>query len=102
MVGISDADQDRLSVPGFHFGRAVGVGFSALPGPGAARRNERNTGMAVVLFQGPDDSAGPISRTRSLYPADEIEEYSPVDARRRPHYPSWTRILRLIPGVFFV
>ncbi len=41
MARLSDADQDRLPVPGFDSGRALGAGPGAVPGPGAARRNER-------------------------------------------------------------
>src|SRR5437764_7709988 len=51
--------------------------------------------MAIVLLQGSDDRAGPVSRARHFHPDDEAEEYASVDAWRGPHNPPRARVLRL-------
>src|SRR5579875_1390344 len=96
MARLSHADQDRLPVPGLDPGGAVGAGSSAFPGSGATGRDERYSGMAVLLFQGADDGARFIPGTRYLHPVNEVEKYTALDARRGPDYAFGLRILRLI------
>src|SRR5258708_4650465 len=51
--------------------------------------------MAVVLFQVTHDGARPLSRTRHLYSANEIEEHSPSSQGRRFDHSPGSRVLRL-------
>ena len=63
MAGLPDADQDQLPVPRFHSGRAAGAGSRSVHGPGAARRDARHPGVAVVLLQGSDARARRSTRS---------------------------------------
>src|SRR5438477_3993369 len=51
--------------------------------------------MAQLLFQEPDDCAGPLSRARSVHPADEAEEHSASPARGRADHSPGAGVLRL-------
>ena len=94
-LGYPDADQSGFPLPGFHPGGADCPGSGAVPGSCAAMRNERHSGMAVVLFQEPDVRAGTISGARSVHPADEAEKHPALFEGRRADHPSGTGILRL-------
>src|ERR1700686_3472717 len=83
-------------MPRFHSGRASGARSGAVYGLGAAFRNARHSGMAVVLFQGANDRPRALSRARRVHSAHETEEHAALDARRRTDHASGTRILRLI------
>ncbi len=50
-------------------------------GFGTARKNERRSGMAVVLFQSSANRARTLSRTRYFYSVDETEKYFAVFGR---------------------
>ena len=45
-------------------------------GSGAARRDARHSGMAIVLLQGADDRSGPLPGARHLHSTDEAEEHA--------------------------
>jgi hypothetical protein len=38
-------------------------------------------GFHLVLFQGTHERTGPVSRTRSIHPTDEVKKYLAVDER---------------------
>ena len=60
----------------------------AVPRPRQARQHARHPGVAVVLLQEPGARARPVSRARSLHPADEAEEHAAVpQGRRADHAP---------------
>ena len=69
---------------------------------GAARRDARHPGMAVVLLQGAHARARPLSRARHLHPVHEAEEYAALDAGRRPDHAPGPGILRLIAVSFWL
>src|SRR5206468_9559503 len=52
--------------------------FRSVHGSREADRDARHSGMALVLFQEPGSRSEPVSRTRLVYSADEVEEYAPV------------------------
>src|SRR5437899_7755065 len=95
LARLSDADQDRFPVPRFDPRRADRPGPSAVYGPGAARRDARDSRVAVFLFQKPDVRAETIPRARSVHSIDEAEEHAAPSARRRDDHAPWVGILRL-------
>src|SRR5208282_5120387 len=55
----------------------------------------RHPGMAKLLLQVADDRARPLSRARSVHPADEAEKHAaPLERRRADHAPG-AGVLRL-------
>jgi len=83
---LSDADKDRLPVPRFDSGRAAGARSGVVPRSGATRGDEGHPGVVELLFQGSDDGARSVPRTRHLHPTDETEKHSALDAWRGPHH----------------
>src|SRR5580698_1910157 len=95
MARLSDANQDRFSVPGFDPGRSAGSRPGAVHGSGAALRDARHSGMAFLLLQSADARTQPVPRARYLHPVDEAEKYSSVDARRGFNHALGPGVLRL-------
>jgi hypothetical protein len=58
-------------------------GFGAVYGFGAARRNERRSGMAFVLFQSAANRAGTLPGTRYFYSIDEAQKHSAASCRAK-------------------
>src|SRR5260370_2003311 len=95
MAGLSDADQDRFSLPRFDPGGAAGARPGAVHGPGAAGGDAGRAGVAVVLLQGTDDHAKSVSQARQLHPADGAEEQAALDATRGSDPHTRPGVLRL-------
>src|SRR5262245_30030027 len=96
MARLPDADQDRFPVPRFDPRRADRLGPGAIYGPGAARRDARDSRVAVVLFQKSDVRAEALPGTRPVHTIDEAEEHAAPPARRRVDYAPGAGVLRLI------
>src|SRR5258708_38996387 len=52
--------------------------------------------MVKLLLQVADDTAGLVSRARSLHPAHQAEEHAAVSEGRRVDYASGAGVLRLV------
>src|SRR5258708_9473580 len=99
MARVPDADQGGLPVP-----RLDSCGADRARS-GAARRSRaaharaarpRASGMVKLLLQVADDTAGLVSRARSLHPAHQAEEHAAVSEGRRVDYASGAGVLRLV------
>src|SRR6266853_3638842 len=95
VAGLSDADQGGFPVPRLDPGSANRTGFGFVFGPGQARRNARDSGMAELLLQVADVRAGALSRARPVHPVDAVEEYAAMDDGRGFNYASRAGVLRL-------
>src|SRR5262249_6500137 len=101
LARLSDADQGRLSVPGFDSGSPHRARPRAVPRPGAAQprvARAGHSGVVELLSEVAHDGAGTLSRARSFHPAYEAAEHATPPARRPPHHPFGTGILRLAIG----
>src|SRR5215831_10476290 len=95
MAELSDADQSGLSLPRFDSRRSDRAGPGDFPGPGAARRLPRHSGMAQFLLQVTDDQRRALPRARPVHSIHEAEKYAALDDGRRPDHPPGPGILRL-------
>src|SRR5208337_1155622 len=98
MARLSHADQSGLPVPRFDSRRAHRARPGALPRPCAAHAGAAppgHSGMAELLLQVADDSAGTVSRARSVHPAHEVEEHAAAFEGRRTDHASGAGVLRL-------
>ena len=82
-----DAAQGQLPMLGLDTGRASRARSRPVHGSGAARRNDRHPGVAVLLLQEPAARAHGLPRARPVHPADEAQEHPEVDDGRGPDYP---------------
>src|SRR2546429_3965960 len=99
MARLSDADQGGLPVPRLDSRCADRPGPHPLPRPRATHAGAAppgDSGMAELLLQVTDDSAGLVSGTRSVHPAHQAEEHAAVPEGRRVDYTSGAGVLRLI------
>src|SRR5665213_745942 len=95
MAWLSDADQNRLSLPRLDSRGAAGARSGPVHGSGAALRYEGNSGVALFLLQGAHDSARSLPGARHFHPADEAQEYAALDERQKSDHAPRSRILRL-------
>ena len=75
------ADQDRFSMPRLDPSCTFGIGSSTIPGFSPTGRQERRSGMALLLLQRPHDRGGIVSGARYFHPTNEAEKYASLDAR---------------------
>src|SRR5258706_12652276 len=98
MARVPDADQGGLPVPRLDSCGADRARSGAAPRSRAAHARAappRASGMVKLLLQVADDTAGLVSRARSLHPAHQAEEHAAVLEGRRVNYASGAGILRL-------
>src|SRR5689334_2229098 len=79
MARLSDADQDRLPLPGFDPRRPAGGRSRAVHGPRGEKIERRNSGVALLLFQEPDAARRKSGRARSLSAARDAAARARVD-----------------------
>src|SRR5260221_14765270 len=99
MARVPDADQGGLPVPRLDSCGADRARSGAAPRSRAAHARAappRASGMVKLLLQVADDTAGLVSRARSLHPAHQAEEHAAVSEGRRVDYASGAGVLRLV------
>src|SRR5258706_16279968 len=99
MARVPDADQGGLPVPRLDSCGADRARSGAAPRSRAAHARAappRASGMVKLLLQVADDTAGLVSRARSLHPAHQAKEHAAVSEGRRVDYASGAGVLRLV------